>query len=108
MIPTSHHGRFAGPNRLWFMPAHVSDGTLVVAADLRGAQAGSRPCVNATHPADSSQVGVPHSVLRLSRRFVQSRAVCVVEPVGSVERETLHLGRSLDTDANEGNASVVP
>ena len=36
MIPASHHGRFAGPNRLWFMPgtpAHVSDGTLVVAAD---------------------------------------------------------------------------
>jgi len=20
MIPASHHGRFAGPNRLWFMP----------------------------------------------------------------------------------------
>ncbi len=36
MIPASHHGRFAGPNRRWFMPgtpAHVSDGTLVVAAD---------------------------------------------------------------------------
>jgi len=36
MIPSSHHGRFSGSNRLWFMPgtpAHVSDGTLVVAAD---------------------------------------------------------------------------
>lgn len=36
MIPSSHHGSFSGPNRLWFMPgtpAHVSDGTLVVAAD---------------------------------------------------------------------------
>lgn len=36
MIPASHHGRFAGPNRLWFMPgtpAFVSDGVLVVAAD---------------------------------------------------------------------------
>jgi hypothetical protein len=36
MIPASHHGRFAGVNRLWFRPgtpAHVSDGTLVVAAD---------------------------------------------------------------------------
>ena len=36
MIPSSHHGRFAGPNRLWFMPgtpAHVSDGTLEVGAD---------------------------------------------------------------------------
>ena len=36
MIPTSHHGRFLGLNRLWFMPgtpAHVSDGTLVVTAD---------------------------------------------------------------------------
>ncbi len=36
MIPSSHHGRFAGPNRLWFMPgtpAHVSDGVLVVTAD---------------------------------------------------------------------------
>ena len=36
MIPSSHHGRVAGPNRLWFMPgtpAHVSDGTLEVAAD---------------------------------------------------------------------------
>lgn len=36
MIPASHHGRFVGPNRLWFMPgtpAHLSDGTLVVAAD---------------------------------------------------------------------------
>jgi hypothetical protein len=35
MIPPSHHGRFAGPNRLWFMPgtpAHVSDGELVVAS----------------------------------------------------------------------------
>ncbi len=36
MIPSSHHGSFSGLNRLWFMPgtpAHVSDGTLVVAAD---------------------------------------------------------------------------
>jgi len=36
MIPASHHGHFAGSNRLWFMPgtpAHVSDGTLVVTAD---------------------------------------------------------------------------
>lgn len=36
MIPSSHHGRFVGLNRLWFMPgtpAHVSDGTLVVTAD---------------------------------------------------------------------------
>ncbi len=36
MIPASHHGRFAGTNRLWFMPgtpAHVSDGVLGVAAD---------------------------------------------------------------------------
>lgn len=36
MIPPSHHGRFVGSNRLWFMPgtpAHVSDGTLVVTAD---------------------------------------------------------------------------
>lgn len=36
MIPASHHGRFAGSNRLWFMPgtpAHVSDGALIVAAD---------------------------------------------------------------------------
>ncbi len=36
MIPASHHGRFTGTNRLWFMPgtpAHVSDGTLIVAAD---------------------------------------------------------------------------
>jgi hypothetical protein len=36
VIPPSHHGRFAGSNRLWFMPgtqAHVSDGSLVVAAD---------------------------------------------------------------------------
>lgn len=36
MIPASHHGRFAGPNRLWFMPgtpAHVSDGTIEVSAD---------------------------------------------------------------------------
>jgi hypothetical protein len=36
MIPASHHGRFVGPNRLWFMPgtpAHVSDGALVVTAD---------------------------------------------------------------------------
>jgi hypothetical protein len=36
MIAPSHHGRFTGSNRLWFMPgtpAHVCDGTLVVAAD---------------------------------------------------------------------------
>ena len=36
MIPPSHHGRFAGANRLWFMPgtpAHVSEGELLVAAD---------------------------------------------------------------------------
>jgi hypothetical protein len=36
MIPTTHHGRFVGPNRLWFRPgtpAHVSDGTLEVSAD---------------------------------------------------------------------------
>ncbi len=36
MIPSSHHGRFAGLNRLWFMPgtpAHISDGTLGVSAD---------------------------------------------------------------------------
>ena len=36
MIPASHHGRFAGTNRLWFMPgtpAHLSDGTLEVSAD---------------------------------------------------------------------------
>ena len=36
MIPASHHGRFAGPNRLWFMPgtpAHVPDGALLVVAD---------------------------------------------------------------------------
>lgn len=36
MIPSTHHGRFVGPNRLWFMPgtpAHVSEGTLLVAAD---------------------------------------------------------------------------
>ena len=36
MIPSSHHGHFVGSNRLWFMPgtpAHVSDGTLIVAAD---------------------------------------------------------------------------
>ena len=36
MIPASHHGRFAGTNRLWFMPgtpAHVSEGALNVAAD---------------------------------------------------------------------------
>lgn len=36
MIPSSHHGRFSGSNRLWFKagtPAHVSDGTLIVAAD---------------------------------------------------------------------------
>lgn len=36
MIPSSHHGRFGGINRLWFMPgtpAHVSDGVLEVAAD---------------------------------------------------------------------------
>jgi hypothetical protein len=36
MIPSSHHGRFGGINRLWFRPgtpAHVSDGTLVVASD---------------------------------------------------------------------------
>jgi len=35
MIPATHHGRFAGPNRLWFMPgtpAHRSDGVLVVSA----------------------------------------------------------------------------
>lgn len=36
MIPASHHGRFVGVNRLWFMPgtpAHVSEGTLVVTAN---------------------------------------------------------------------------
>jgi len=36
MIPSSHHGRFGGINRLWFMPgtpAHISDGVLVVAAN---------------------------------------------------------------------------
>ena len=36
MIPDSHHGRFTGTNRLWFMPgtpAYVSDGALVVAAN---------------------------------------------------------------------------
>ena len=36
MIPSSHHGRFVGFNRLWLMPgtpAHVSEGTLLVAAD---------------------------------------------------------------------------
>ena len=36
MIPTSHHARFAGQNRLWMMPgtpAHVSDGSLVVSAN---------------------------------------------------------------------------
>jgi hypothetical protein len=36
MIPASHHGRFAGSNRLWLMPGtptHVSDGTLDVTAD---------------------------------------------------------------------------
>jgi len=36
MIPSSHHGRFFGINRLWFRPgtpAQVSDGWLVVAAD---------------------------------------------------------------------------
>lgn len=36
MIPASHHGQFAGPNRLWFRPgtpAHVSEGALIVAAD---------------------------------------------------------------------------
>jgi hypothetical protein len=36
MVPSSHHGSFAGPNRLWFMPgtpAHSSEGTLLVAAD---------------------------------------------------------------------------
>lgn len=36
MIPSSHHGRFGGINRLWFMPgtpAHVSDGALVVASN---------------------------------------------------------------------------
>lgn len=36
MIPSSHHGRFHGIHRLWFVPgtpAHVCDGALVVAAD---------------------------------------------------------------------------
>lgn len=36
MLPSSHHGRFAGPNRLWFRPgtpAHLSGGELVGAAD---------------------------------------------------------------------------
>ena len=36
MIPSSHHGRFVGPNRLWFRPgtpAPLSDGTLEVSAD---------------------------------------------------------------------------
>jgi len=36
MIPASHHGPFAGPNRLWFMPgtpAHLSDGVLEVTAN---------------------------------------------------------------------------
>lgn len=36
MIPTSHHGRFLGPNRLWLMPgtpAYVSDGLLEVGPD---------------------------------------------------------------------------
>ena len=35
MIPISHHGRYAGTNRLWFMPgtpAHRSPGRLVVGA----------------------------------------------------------------------------
>lgn len=35
VIPDSHHGRFTGTNRLWFMPgtpAHASEGTLVVGA----------------------------------------------------------------------------
>lgn len=34
MIPATHHGRFTGLNRLWFMPgtpAHVSEGELLVA-----------------------------------------------------------------------------
>ncbi len=36
MIPPSHHGRFEGSNRLWFMPgtpAHVSAGALVISAN---------------------------------------------------------------------------
>ena len=36
VIPASHHGRFAGPNRLWFgpdTPALLSEGELAVAAD---------------------------------------------------------------------------
>lgn len=36
VIPTTHHGHFAGTNRLWFMPgtpAHVSAATLRVTAD---------------------------------------------------------------------------
>jgi hypothetical protein len=36
MLPESHHGAFAGPNRLWFRrgdPAHLSDGALDVRAD---------------------------------------------------------------------------
>jgi hypothetical protein len=36
MIPPSHHGTFAGLNRLWFFPgdpARVSDGALEVSAD---------------------------------------------------------------------------
>jgi hypothetical protein len=36
LIPASHHGRFAGTHRLWFMPgtpAHVCHATLVVARD---------------------------------------------------------------------------
>jgi hypothetical protein len=36
MIPASHHGRFAGAHRLWFMPgtpAHVSDGALEITAE---------------------------------------------------------------------------
>jgi hypothetical protein len=35
VISASHHGRFTGSNRLWFMPgttAHVCDGALVVAS----------------------------------------------------------------------------
>lgn len=36
MIPDSHHGRFTGTNRLWFVPgtpAHISDGELTVEAN---------------------------------------------------------------------------
>lgn len=36
MIPSSHQGRFVGPNRLWLMPGtpvNVSDGSLELTAD---------------------------------------------------------------------------